>query len=67
MRTLVLIERNMKKKRKKYEQQRHPVNRTNVGCLNVPCTGLYVGRNTESERETVLAWAVITNYHRLIA
>lgn len=56
-----------KKRRKKYEQQRHPVNRTNMGCLDVPCTGLNVGRNTESERETVLAWAVITNYHRLVA
>ena len=53
--------------RKKYEQQGHPVNCTNMHCLDVPGTGLNVGRNPESEKETVLAWAVITNYHRLIA
>ena len=51
----------------KYEQQRHPVNCTNMGCLSDPGPGLNVGRNTESEREAVLAWAVITNYHRLVA
>ena len=53
--------------RKKYEQQRHPVNCTNMGCLSDPGPGLNVGRNTESEREAVLAWAVITNYQRLVA
>lgn len=45
----------------------------NRGILSIaptwvdPGPGLNVGRNTESEREAVLAWAVITNYHRLVA